>query len=93
MTKINLNLFDTDEQILLNAWSQNYYTVPRDEIMRMLNFVIAIQTGDVKELCDRLKEKLCALSDEEWVDVAAALPFDVPYSDRDNVSETDDVVA
>ena len=84
--------FNADEAILLNRWTDGERNVKKSEILKLTEFYSSLQTGELKELHERLLKKLSGMSESEWDDQAASMPFWTPYSEADITEGQEDVI-
>ena len=81
-----LDIFDTDEQIAVNAATANEIlkNFTKANLLTRINFVRAITNDEqVKLLYDGLQEKINALTESEWDEIKEYLPYKTPYSEDD----------
>lgn len=84
---IDIELFDNDERILINKGCENVpiTNFTRTGFLSNLSFSQSISTDpDVIALLDRLIEKISRMSDDEWENMKAKIPFEVYYDAEDN---------
>jgi len=81
-----LDVFDTDEQIAVNQATKNelLQNFNKDALLKRINFILAInQDEQISKLYEGLKEKINSLTEDEWTEIKAGLPYKTPYSDED----------
>ena len=81
-----LSIFDIDEQIAVNKATANELlkNFSKTDLMKRINFVLAInQDEQIYKFYDGLKEKINSLTENEWEEIKAFLPYKTPYSEND----------
>lgn len=77
------NIFDEEERVILN---HNAIGISREACCEQLAFNMAVTSdNDCVQLLQALYAKVRDLSDEEWEDLQKYLPFEVSFSDEDNI--------
>ena len=81
-----MNIFDTEEQLVVNKATsgENLKDFDKDDIMRRFDFVLAINNdNEIHNLYDGLKQKFATITSADWERIKSLLPFNIPYSDED----------
>lgn len=87
---IDIDLFDTDERVLINSAAAKVKLADftRQSFMENLKFALSISDDDmVKNMVEGLQAKVVRLTDAEWDNMKFKIPFATPYEDASNVDE------
>ena len=79
-------LFDTEEQLIINKTTANVKlkNFSKANILQRFDFVLSMNNdNDIFNLYDGLKNKFEEITEKEWDNVKAFLPFAIPYSEED----------
>jgi len=82
MSKIDINIFDNDERIIINESSVGMRLVDftRESFIKSLSITLNITEDKmIIELTERLITKVMRLGDSEWVEIINKLPLPVAY--------------
>ena len=80
-----LDIFDIDEQIAINNTisGENIKAFSREDFLKRIAFVLVINNDEqITSLYMGLKDKITAISNDEWKQICLYLPFDVPVDDN-----------
>lgn len=80
------NIFDVEEKELINRITQDeaIQKFSRQNLLTALEFNLSINTDrDVLDLCEGLKSKINDLTEAEWENMRAFLPFELAYTSGD----------
>ena len=73
--------FDADESEMINRWlADKPDHVSRSEMLRIVDFYVAIVGPDFQDVCEEIRYKISIMSNEEWNECANRIPFEVPYT-------------
>lgn len=79
------NVFNVDEKLVLNRLGVG---ISKTEFLAQVGFSEeATNDVDCKTLLHTVLAKADGLTDAEWEDLQKYLPFDIPFSDADSLSE------
>lgn len=85
-----IDSFDVEERELMNRITQDEAVAKftRSDLLTRLEFALSINTDkDILDLCEGLHAKIHDLTELEWEQIRAYLPFDLPYSNDDRIPE------
>ena len=81
-----MNIFDIEEQIAINRATANEQlkNFSKTDLLKRVDFVLAInQDEEIYNLYGGLKDKITVITEDEWGQIKAVLPFMTPYSEDD----------
>jgi hypothetical protein len=87
---IDIDLFDTDERLLINSAAAKVKLTDftRQSFMENLNFTLSITDDDmVRNMVEGLQAKVVRLTDGEWDSMKVKIPFAVPYDAESNIDD------
>lgn len=81
-----ISVFDVEEQETINNVTKDELvtTFTRKKLIQQIDFTLAISVHkEVLELYRGLREKVIAMTDDEWNSMRELLPFSLSYSAED----------
>lgn len=86
----NYIMFTNDERVLINriTMNVNLSKVGKANILKSLNMALLMSADDdIKEMVEGAKEKVEQLTEEEWEELKALIPWDCVDPTEDTMEE------